>query len=115
MTTMDEVEQVKAALAAHGPKQRGRKVPVPIREQVVAVMRRLCASGSTRTAVAERLEVSLESLRRWEQAMSRSLVAVEVVSEASRRSAGIVVTSPSGFRVEGLDVETAAALLRRLG
>ncbi|MGF1469987.1 MAG: hypothetical protein ACFCGT_28010 [Sandaracinaceae bacterium] len=111
---MDEVEQVKSALAAHGPKQRGRKVPVPIREQVVALMRRLCASGATRTTVAERLEVSLESLRRWERAMSPAVVPVEVVA-ASSRSAGLVVTSPSGFRVEGLDVETAAALLRRLG
>lgn len=110
---MDEVEQVKAALAVHGPKQRGRKVPVPIREQVVALMRRLCASGATRTAVAKRLEVSLESLRRWERAMSPAVIPVEVVS--SRPTSGLVVTSPSGFRVEGLDVESAAALLRRLG
>ena len=45
--------------------------------------------------------------------MGASLVPVEVV-EDDADSVGIAIVSPSGFRLEGLDVVSATAVLRAL-
>jgi len=43
------------------------------------------------------------------------LVPVAVTAPAGGPAAPLVVVSPGGYRVEGLDVATASALLRALG
>jgi len=66
-------------------------------------------------AKSDRLDA--ETARRWLRAApaaETALVPVEVVmSSEDRRTVSIV--SPAGYRVDGLSVEDAAALLRRLG
>ena len=49
--------------------------------------------------------------RLGEQAIA-GFAPVEVVADAVAR--GLVVVAPNGYRVEGLDIETTAALLARL-
>ena len=43
------------------------------------------------------------------------LVPVDVTAASETRPAALVVVSPGGYRVEGLDVATVSALLRTLG
>jgi hypothetical protein len=62
--------------------------------------------------------VSAGSLKNWSQtpAPARTLVPVEVATPAPAvPAATLVVVSPGGYRVEGLDLPTASALLRALG
>lgn len=60
--------------------------------------------------------MSGESIRRWLEAgdEKRELVPVEIVPEGVEGEV-VVVVSPRGYRVEGLGVASAAALLRMLG
>src|SRR2546425_13095658 len=75
------------------------------------------ARGTSCGAIAERLGVSAESIRRWvgtrpaRDGMAGGLVPGHVVAEAVR---SLTVRSPTGYRVEGLSIAETAALLRRL-
>jgi hypothetical protein len=71
--------------------------------------------------MAKELGVDFETLRRWvrnaegepQPAGPRSeLVAVQVVDERATRSVSVI--SPGGFRVDGLSLAEAVAMLRAL-
>ena len=60
-----------------------------------------------------------ETVRRWNARSARAtavsaLVPVEIIAEEPARSRTLTVVAPGGYRVEGLSVEEAAALLRVL-
>jgi hypothetical protein len=68
--------------------------------------------------VAADLGVSAVSLQRWlEQGEPARFRPVEVEPEvpASPRGRGLVLITPRGYRVEGLEAETLSSLLRVLG
>ena len=73
--------------------------------------------GDAVRAIAQAVGLSPESIRRWTMASPtrrrRALVPV-VVHDHDEDRAGISVVAPSGYRVEGLTVASAAALLREL-
>ena len=79
-------------------------------------------AGLTTVDIAKRLGVSRETLRRWEyggERASASSALIPVVVEdapmfAMPSASGLVLVAPSGHRVEGLDIDTAAELLSRL-
>ena len=53
-----------------------------------------------------------DEIRRWVE--ERGGKPVEVAATAPMPSGALVVVSPGGYRVEGLDFATASALLRAL-
>lgn len=116
-----ELSELRRALADQGPRGPGRRVPRHLRERVLDATRRRRAGGASVAELAGALGLAGETLRRWldtdvEQPApsghARPLP-VAVIGGAQGRGALSLVT-PSGFRVEGLSVETAADLLARL-
>jgi hypothetical protein len=93
-----------------------------LRADLIRIASAMRANGHTWTTIAKSLGVGMETPRRLCDGMKRGLtvessgsfVPVNVRSSANNASSFAVV-SPSGFRVECLDVETAVQLLRRLG
>jgi hypothetical protein len=91
-------------------------VPPTLRAAIAAYARDERVAGTSCGAIAERLGVSAESIRRWAVTAPGcdgrgELVPVQVVAEAAPT---LTVWSPTGYRVDGLSVGEAAELLRRL-
>jgi hypothetical protein len=117
----DESE-VRAAVAALGRRGRTTRIPDAVRTRVLAYTRRQRAAGESWTRVARTVGLSIGSLKNWSRlpAVARTLVPVAVAAPAGVAppavpAAALVVVSPGGYRVEGLDLATASALLRALG
>jgi hypothetical protein len=76
------------------------------------------AEGTSWAQLAERLGVSLETLRRWCATTPMKSAArmrrVRVVADRAL-SSGVSLVSASGHRVEGLTLEQLVTLLRALG
>lgn len=112
-----DVRKLRRRVHALGPRHRGARIPPALRAAIAAYTRDERAAGASCGAMAERLGVSSESVRRWvgtrpgRDGMGGGLVPVHVVAEAGRP---LTVRSPTGYRVEGLSVEETAELLRRL-
>lgn len=112
-----DVRALRRRVHALGPRHRGARVPAALRRAIAVYARDEQAGGASCGAIAERLGVSAESIRRWAftESMrdgSGPLVPVHVVAEATVTT--LTVWSPTGYRVDGLSVGEAAELLRRL-
>ena len=107
---------VRAAVAALGQRGRTTRIPDVVRARVLAYTRRQRAAGHSWARIAHRVGLSVGSLKNWSRTPppARTLVPVTVAA-AEVPAAALVVVSPGGYRVEGLDVATASALLRALG
>ena len=117
-----QIAEFHARLAALGRRGPGQRYPDDLRMQAVGLANALLASGMSRYAISKKLGVRSDTLRRWCGASSKPR-AVEpvVIAPASapvrpRATAGngIAVTSPDGWRIDGLSVAGAAELLGRL-
>ncbi len=106
-------------------KWRGlrRGYPKEIRERALAFARRRRAEGASYTVLASELGLSVMTLHGWlkggrgrgrKKPRLPRLVPVEVVPEEEAKPAGAVVVASGGIRVEGLQVEQIATLLRSL-
>jgi hypothetical protein len=116
--TGDDGRIARAAVAALGPRGRTSRIPDAVRAEVVAYARRERAAGRSWTRIAHVVGLSAGALKNWAHTPppARTLVPVEVATPAAAvRAAAFVVVSPGGYRVEGLDLPTATALLRALG
>jgi hypothetical protein len=105
-----EVRKLRAVLARR-EGGRGRRFAPELRRQISVVGRRLRDEGQTWFRIGREIGLPGETVRRLCEA-APGFVAVEVVDKAVVRA--LVVVAPTGYRVEGLDVETAVALLARL-
>lgn len=112
-----DVSKLRRRVRALGPRHRGARVPRALRAAIAAYARDERAAGASCGAIAERLGLSSESIRRWARTgpgcdgVAEGLVPVHVVAETART---LTVWSPTGYRVAGLSVEEVAELLRRL-
>jgi hypothetical protein len=60
--------------------------------------------------------LSVGSLKNWSQTPpARRLVPVAVTAAPEGPTPALIIVSPGGYRVEGLDLSSATALLRALG
>jgi hypothetical protein len=103
-------------VAGLGRRAPTTPIPMAVRERIVAFTVRATAAGWRLPMVARAVGVSVGSLRNWRREPARpprALVPIVVTAPAPPASA-LTVVVPGGYRVEGLDVATAAALLRRL-
>ncbi len=105
-------------MAALGGRGRTTRIPDAVRAQVLAYTRRQRAAGRSWSRIAHTVGLSVGSLKNWSRTPppARTLVPVEVAPRAPEVPvAALVVVTPGGYRVEGLDLATASALLRALG
>jgi hypothetical protein len=104
-------EDLREALAGLERRGRGRPYPKPLLERVLAHAAARRKQGATLLAIGEELGISWRTLSRWlVERRSERFRPVQIV--APRRE--VVLHGPRGLRVEGLDVDGLAELLRKL-
>lgn len=97
-------------------ERRGRCFSAALKQRVAEWIVKRRSAGATVTEVAAELGLAQGTVLRWsgEHKTRRALVPVEVVPEQHAERV-LSVVSPAGFRVDGLSLVEAAALLRALG
>ena len=106
----NEMRTLRATLARR-EGGRGRRFAPELRHQIAEVRRRLRGEGKSWHRIGREIGLPGETVRRLCERAAPGFAPVEVVNDAA---SSLVVVAPGGYRVEGLDVETAVALLARL-
>jgi hypothetical protein len=129
---------MKAEIEAFQAEVRGRrgarrKGAAPYEAEMIARGRelatRLQAAGEPGVSVARRLGIARKTLMKWlgetarrpskTRASRAGFVRVGLKSagraEAVAGTAGVRLVSPRGYRIEGIDIVTAVAILREVG
>ena len=113
-----EAGQLRRRIVALGRRSRGARIPEALRTEVIRYATERRRQGDDVRSIAGALGVSAESIRRWTRAAgpgrARALVPIVVRDDGPASTGLLAVTSPGGYRVEGLTVATAASLLRAL-
>jgi transposase len=129
-----ELEQFQQEAQRLKAGRQGGSLPFPeeLRAFAVRYAEQSLEAGGTVVKAAQKLGVSAPTLYEWRKGRtarssrrkkptekSAALVPVRVGEPAARAAVAgpqqVVLVSPSGWRVEGLSVESAAQLLGRLG
>ncbi len=112
---MERGARLRRRVWALGPRGPGSRVPEALRRDIIDYARERQRQGLGFHRIARETGVTHETIRSWLRAApsGRDLVPVAVVPEVVAHDS-IAVVSPRGYRVEGLDLESAAALLRML-
>jgi hypothetical protein len=114
-------EEFRAEASRRRGERRRGAAPYSAEERAFAVAyaRTGLSQGRSVTASAKALGVSDPSLREWmaqsAATAGTALRSVVVKPPPGTPPAGLTLISPSGYRVRGLDVMSAAALLRVVG
>ena len=114
-----EAEKLRRELETVTSRQ-GPCFPRDLKERVARWIVEQRASGVTAAELATTLGLAAGTVLRWSRdigaapARSRALVPVVVVPDAGAART-VSVVSPSGFRIEGVSIAEAAALLKALG
>ena len=112
----NEIRGLRRALAEM-TRGRGRRYPAEIRQRVGAAAAARRRDGVSWQVIGEELGIPHETVRRLAAAVDSDDVGafkrVEITAGAPA-SACLSLTTSAGHRVDGLDVDSAAELLRRL-
>ena len=123
---MDALKELRQELSTLKPG-RGRRYPPEARRRILALTHRLHAQGLSRADIARALDISDKTLQRWiregetttrrgeslPEPIPLRPVMVEPRSVPAPRDQ-LVVVSPTGYVVEGLDLDGVVTLLRKL-
>jgi hypothetical protein len=107
-----EIRKLRAALARR-ESGRGRRFAAELRSQISGIGRRLRGEGASWSEIGATLGVPTATAQRLCESDAPGFARVEVVDDVVAVG-GLVVVTPSGFRVEGLDVSGVATLIRQL-
>jgi len=121
-----EAERLAGEVARGGRREMGKRwrCPAKLRLRIVSYAVQCREVGEPLADIAGRLGLVESTLGRWvrreraEEAAgfrSVSIVPVEPSGGGGGEADDLTLVTPSGCRVEGLDVESAAYLLRVLG
>ncbi len=114
------IETIRELMRAHPPTPEG--YPQGVRDAVARYAHRRRQEGALWTTLVAEVGVSCTSMRNWIAMLTPAgFHEVVVVDEpgacqlqAGPASAGLALTSPTGFVLTGFDLEQAVALLREL-
>ena len=119
MTADHDATQLKQEIEALS-RRRGQKYPPALETRIIAYARSRRAQGATWDVISAEIDVPFETLRRWSLRESErsgssapELVPVRVVPEPLPERV-VSLVSPAGFRIEGLALSEAVAVLRAL-
>lgn len=108
------VKRFRDEVSRRGAGGVGKRYPEELRAVAVAVAK--ARRDEPLARVAADLGVSAVSLQRWlEQEAPARFRPVEVAPEPGVEATGVVLITPRGYRVEGLEAESLVSLLRVLG
>ena len=106
---------LRRALETHGPA-RGKRYDAALKRRVIAFAEAQRKLGRSWAQISKELGIAFETVRRWCIATTAIGRMREVhIVEEKLAVPEITVFAPSGYRVEGLSIKEAAALLRALG
>ena len=113
-----EAGDLRRRMMALGRRTRGARIPDELRAEVIRYAMERRRHGDGVRTIAQALGVSPESIRRWTTpsttGRTRALVPIVVRSDSDAPTELLTLSAPGGYRVDGLTVDTAAALLRAL-
>ena len=118
-----EIDRLKQAVARDrkGSTCRGKAFNPKLRAQVVAHTQQRVQSGERLPAIAASMGIKYDTLRYWIEGpspkradKSSAFRPVRVTEGQPSAAAGVTLFGPGGTRIEGLSLEQAAALLRRM-
>ena len=118
MNRQHEAQAIRAELAQLEHRGRGRAYPERLRKRMIAYVEARRAEGAATRIAGDEIGMDWRTLLRWapcstsagfEQVVLRDEAAT--AAPASR----FIVHTPGGLRIEGLDLGTLAALVRKLG
>lgn len=114
-------EKARDAMASLGARRPRQRIPDAVRKAVLEFARARRDAGVSWVAIAQAVGLSTSVLMKWSARASKlhrsrgHIVAVEVVEDhGSAAGLGVLSLVAGDYRIEGLDVATAADLLRRL-
>ena len=93
------------------------RTPTSLRDEITVWAQGLRAEGHTLSAVAGAIGLSESTLGRWisVQGDPGHLRPVRVSGQVARvKSGGLAIVTPAGYRLEGLSLDDAVNVLRRL-
>jgi len=123
-----DIKQLRAAVDAAGPREPGRRFSPELRHQLIAATHRLWGSGEALADIADALGIHVQTATRYldvpvedggadheevAELPAAGLVPMEIPL-GELVGGGLRITTPDGFDVDGLDVDTAVALLLAL-
>jgi len=122
MALEEQLNQHRREIEKLGRPGRGKRYPAELRHSVAAYIVARRGGGSSWYRIGADLGLSATAVKRWHDVAREAEDAVGVpafkpvrVTGVERAERGVVVVCPGGYRVEGLSVDSAAALLRALG
>ena len=107
-----ETRKLRIALARR-ESGRGRRFSPELRRQISGLGRRLRKEGASWSGIGAELGLPTATVRRLCDDDAPGFASVEIIGDAAT-GGGLVVITPSGYRVEGLDAHGAAMLIRQL-
>jgi hypothetical protein len=114
------IRQLRSTIqrCARGKHPNAVRYPAPVREAVVALARTRLGQGQSLARVARGVGLSFPTLTTWlagpAAAALRPVTLVPGPDPVTTPPLTIVLVTPEGFRVEGLDRDTLVAVLRSL-
>ena len=108
----NEIRKLRTVLARR-ESGRGRRFAPEIRRQISGVSRQLRSEGASWSGIGAALGLPTATVRRLCDGEAPGFARVEVVDDPVAVR-GLVVVTPSGIRVEGLDANGVATLVRQL-
>lgn len=107
--------RLRALLATSVRSGPGMGHPRALRLEVARYALTRCSGGATVAQVAHELSLNQQTLRRWMTLHEQSpFCVVRVVDDTPTSPTSFSVVGPCGVRVEGLSLDSLAALLRKL-
>jgi hypothetical protein len=112
-----EAQAIRTELAQLEHRGRGRAYPTGLRKRMIAYVKGRRAEGAATRIAGDELGMDWRTLLRWAPcSTSVGFEQVVVRDETDGAAAArIVVHTPGGLRIEGLDLGTLAELVRKLG
>jgi transposase-like protein len=111
-----EIERLRRDLERGSRRRQRRRYPRELRERAVAYAREARARGESEGEIARTLGVNRQTFAKWDKQLGGMFRSVELVRETTPvTSESLVAVTPGGLRIEGLDLERAAELIRRVG
>jgi hypothetical protein len=113
-------ELAERIAAAQRRRRRGKVYPPELRRDIESYLRDRLGDGGSPYSVARELGISQTTLTRWKLQGRRDpglphLRPVSVLPAPPTFAGALSVHGPHGLRVEGLDLDAVAELIRRLG
>lgn len=113
-----QLAQIQVALAVLGPRSRGHRYPHSLRDEIVAWVDAERGRGRPWSAISKSLSLRKTTLRRWGAGTKPALRARPIVvvptSAPSFAAARLSLVGPAGWRLEGLTLDDARALVAAL-